>query len=67
VKPFPDGARVKLTDRYAQALCKAKKNKIDWLTRRGVVGWCGKDAVAIAWPGRQSLDMIPIKAVELAQ
>lgn len=67
MKPFPDGAVVKLTSRYAEALCKSKKNKIDWHSRRGVVGWCGKNSVAIAWPGRQSLDQLPFKAVELVE
>lgn len=63
-KAFQRGAVVKLTDRYAAALCSSPKNRIDWMTRRGIVKSCGKHDVGISWPGRASLDQVPIKAVE---
>jgi hypothetical protein len=63
---FAKGQPVKLTDRYAEVLCRSKKNKTDWQTRRGTVARCGVNYVSIAWPGRKSIEQFPIKAVELA-
>jgi hypothetical protein len=62
--PFSRGDRVKLTDRYADALNRALKTKIDWRARRGSVARCNEADVYVAWDGRESLDSIPIKGVE---
>jgi hypothetical protein len=63
---FESGQTVKLTDRYAGTLCRSKKNKTDWVVRRGTVVRCSVNYVSIAWPGRKSIDQFPVKAVELA-
>jgi hypothetical protein len=63
---FAKGQPVKLTDRYAEVLCRSKKNKTDWVVRRGTVVRCSVNYVSIAWPGRKSIEQFPIKAVELA-
>lgn len=65
--PFEIGAIVKLTDRYARVLSKAKGNPRNWLGRRGTVLNCNEAAVCIIWEGRKSRDYVPHKAVELAQ
>lgn len=62
--PFLRGDRVKLTDRYADALNRALKAKLDWRARRGSVARCSSSDVYVAWDGRNSLDAIPIKGVE---
>ena len=66
MKPFEQGSTVKLKDRYAKALSKAKGNRRNWLGRKGMVVHCGKDAVCIIWEGRKSLDYVPLKGVENA-
>jgi hypothetical protein len=62
--PFDRGDRVKLTDRFAKVLLRGPKVKIDWLARRGVVRRCNEFDVYVAWDGRNTLDSIPVKAVE---
>jgi len=63
--PFIRGDRVKLTDRYADALNRSLKAKLDWRIRRGVVWRCSASDVYITWDGRATLDSIPIKGVEI--
>lgn len=63
---FAPGDAVKLTDRYADTLNRAVKVKIDWRARRGVVRRCNENDVYVKWEGRNTLDAIPVKGVELA-
>lgn len=62
--PFDKGSKVKLTDRYAKTLLRAKGNPI-WIGRLGTVIYCNKYSVSILWEGRTSVDHVPLKAVEL--
>ena len=55
------GDQVKLTDRYAAALCKRPCNYVDWRTRRGIAKVCKGTSIGIIWPGRKSPDWVPIK------
>jgi hypothetical protein len=64
MKPFEKGSTVKLTDRYAITLSKARGNP-NWVGRLGTVH-CNRFSVSILWEGRMSLDHVPHKAVELA-
>lgn len=61
---FKKGDRVKLTDRYAIVLSKAKGNPRNWVGRRGSVFDCNRDHVSIVWDGRKSIDNVPHKGVE---
>lgn len=61
---FEQFATVKLTDRYAAALSKAKGNPLRWIGRKGIVVSCSKSAVCIIWEGRKSIDYVPLKGVE---
>jgi hypothetical protein len=65
MKPFEKGSTVKLTDRYAKTLEKARGNP-NWIGRLGTVICCNGFSVAILWEGRMSVDHVPHKAVELA-
>jgi len=66
--PFARGDHVKLTARYANALCNSIKTKhVDWRGRRGVVRACNATQVAIMWPGRTSPDRVEVNGVELAK
>jgi hypothetical protein len=62
------GDRVKLTDRYATVLMrhwKGPRTKIvDWRSRRGVVARLNMADVFIKWDDRNTVDSVPIKAVE---
>ena len=60
------GERVKVTRRFANALLKRPRKRIDWHTRRGVVVRCNANHVAITWEGRKSLEFLPLKAIEAA-
>jgi len=54
---FPQGARVRLTDRAARGLGKTKhKIRIDWASRRGTVRHSSKRGVAVYWDGRTSVE-----------
>jgi hypothetical protein len=63
---FAQGSTVRLTDRYARVLSKAKGNPRKWVGRKGMVVHCGKDAVTVLWEGRKSIDYVPLKGVEHA-
>jgi hypothetical protein len=65
MKPFEKGSTVKLTDRYAITLSKARGNP-NWVGRLGTVICCNRFSVSILWEGRMSVDHVPNKAVELA-
>jgi ribosomal protein L21E len=65
MKPFENGSKVKLTDRYAKTLEKARGNP-NWVGRLGTVICCNRFSVSILWEGRMSVDHVPHKAVELA-
>jgi hypothetical protein len=65
MKPFEKGSKVKLTDRYAMTLEKARGSP-NWIGRLGTVICCNGFSVSILWEGRMSLDHVPHKAVELA-
>jgi len=65
MKPFEKGSTVKLTDRYAITLEKARGNP-NWVGRLGTVICCNRFSVSILWEGRMSVDHVPHKAVELA-
>jgi hypothetical protein len=62
--PFAKGSKVKLTDRYAKVLSRAKGNPI-WIGRIGVVSSCTEVFVTIMWEGRKSPDYVLVKGVEL--
>lgn len=65
--PFAPGDRVKMTDRYATTLSKAKGSKTGiWIGRVGTVRSCNSTAVCIVWDGRLSLDFVPLRAIERA-
>lgn len=61
---FQQGDRVKLTDRFANALMKSEIKRAIWRNRRGVVHSANSNDVRIMWPGRSSYDVVPLKAVE---
>jgi hypothetical protein len=61
------GKPVKLTDRYAAALNKSPRTRINWRKRRGVVAWVNSSSVAVVWDGRRSIDILPHKAVEMVE
>lgn len=63
---FRKGDSVKLKDRYADALCQSPKNRVNWRDRVGTVARCGALYVGVRWPGRTSVDQIPIQGVEKA-
>jgi hypothetical protein len=65
MKTFEKGSKVKLTDRYAKTLAKARGNP-NWVGRLGTVIHCNRFSVSILWEGRMSADHVPHKAVELA-
>jgi len=64
---FAFGDRVKLTDRYATVLSKARGNPRNWVGRRGSVVYCNRDHVSIVWDGRKSVDNVPHKGVEMVR
>jgi hypothetical protein len=62
--PFTRGEPVKLTERYAETLCRMPKVRVDWKSRRGIVHRCSDSEVYIRWDGLKSLEAVPFKAVE---
>jgi hypothetical protein len=62
---FDRGARVRLSEKYALALMRRQKNRINWVARRGVVIRCSKKGeVYIVWDGCRSADAVPLRAVD---
>ena len=65
------GDRVKLTDRYAAVLMRHWKGprtrQLDWRERRGVIARMNFADVFVKWDGRNTVDSLPIKAVEKAE
>jgi hypothetical protein len=61
------GDAVRLTERFAAALCRSPKARVDWKARRGIVAWTNRSIVAVAWGGRKSIDPLPHAAVRKIQ
>ena len=62
------GDMVKLTARAAAAFNNNKRpSKFDWTARRGVVEriTTNKVNVVVLWDGRKSMEVVPIRSVEL--
>ena len=62
------GDRIKLTSRAAAAFNNnMRPGQLDWTDRRGVVErvTANKANVVVLWDGRTSLDVVPIRCVEL--
>ena len=65
---FRRGDRVKLTARAAAAFNNNKRPiMFDWTARRGVVEriTTNKVNVVVLWDGRKSMEVVPIRSVEL--
>jgi len=59
--------RVKLTARAAAVFNNKRPTMFDWTARRGVVErvTANKANVVVLWDGRKSMDVVPIRSVEL--
>jgi len=59
--------RVKLTARAAAVFNNKRPSMSDWTARRGVVErvTANKANVVVLWDGRKSMDVVPIRSVEL--
>jgi hypothetical protein len=63
---FIKGQRVRLTPKYAAALNKRKRNRIDWTTREGNVHSNSRNGIVhIKWDGHRSWESVPRQGVEL--
>ena len=59
--------RVKLTARAAAVFNNKRPSMSDWTARRGVVErvTANKANAVVLWDGRKSMDVVPIRSVEL--
>jgi len=57
------GDRVQLILNVAQTFERNRRSGVSWVNRKGTVDRTYRGLVTVRWDGRQSIDLLPIKAV----
>lgn len=61
---YRPGDPIKLMDKFADALMRNPHNHVDWRSRRGTIDHVNSYQAAVCWPGRKTIEWLPLKAIE---